>query len=297
MYNKPCFIVGLPRSGTTLLQGILCNTGYYFPLPETHYFSKIATDIPEINISASQKKKLKKRLQRKTKIHIKQSELNNLNTKKEIFEGIINLYNYDNFNTFLEKTPRHVFNYKEISKYYPDARFICMIREPRNTVSSILNMSEQSQKKSITRMALLYNEIVSNINAIRNNKNVKVVRYEDLVDDPHETIKGICDFLKIAFNPKYLKNISAPKNMIYSHEKWKKNNIESNKIKKNDSFKWKSSLNDEYGNLIIYLTKNNLKTFNYDFSFSWYMLLKGIVKDFFNNLNRKEMLKIVSKKF
>jgi hypothetical protein len=60
--------------------------------------------------------------------------------KKEIFEYIVGCYNKDNQSTFLEKTPRHIFHYSEIMNYYSDARFICMIREPRNTVTSILSM-------------------------------------------------------------------------------------------------------------------------------------------------------------
>jgi len=33
VYKKPVFIVGMPRSTATLIQGILCNTGKYFPIP------------------------------------------------------------------------------------------------------------------------------------------------------------------------------------------------------------------------------------------------------------------------
>jgi hypothetical protein len=200
-------------------------------------------------------------------------------------------------NTFLEKTPRHIFSYLEIIKYYPDARFICMIREPRNTVSSILNMSEKSQNKSIIAMALLYNEIVSIIQSISYNKNVRIVRYEDLVENPHKILKEICDYLEISFDLKYLGNIAAPKEMIYAHEKWKTNNTQINKIQRDDYDKWKNTLTDDYGNLIIFLTKNNLPTFNYDSSFTWHMPFKGILKDFINNLTWKEMRKLLPKIF
>ena len=32
-YKNPVFIVGMPRLGTTLIQGILCDTGECIPIP------------------------------------------------------------------------------------------------------------------------------------------------------------------------------------------------------------------------------------------------------------------------
>lgn len=47
VYKEPVFIVGMLRSGTTLIQGILCNTGKYFAVPETHFFSRVVYGLPE----------------------------------------------------------------------------------------------------------------------------------------------------------------------------------------------------------------------------------------------------------
>jgi hypothetical protein len=295
MYKNPCFIVGMPRSGTTLLQSILCNTGYFFAIPETHFFSNIAASIPETNITNFQKRNIIEKLSKKSKLKFRRDDFEYLNSKKEIFEEIIDFYNDGEFDTFLEKTPRHVFKYFEIVKYYPDAHFICMIREPRNTVSSILNMSENS-KKSVTRMAFFYKAIATQITAISKYQNVKVIRYEDLVDKPQKTLKDICDYLQINFDPKYLLDVTAPINVVNVHEKWKNNNLRYNKIQKNIQNKWKDTLDDGYGNLIVFLTKGNLIDYNYDLSFKWHMLFKGILKDFSNNLNWKEMRKIWTKK-
>jgi hypothetical protein len=52
-YKKPVFIVGMPRSGTTLIQEILCNTGEYFPIPETHFFDRATCGLPEEKFSDS----------------------------------------------------------------------------------------------------------------------------------------------------------------------------------------------------------------------------------------------------
>jgi hypothetical protein len=140
-YKEPVFIVGSPRSGTTLIQGILCNTSKYFPMPETHFFSQVVYGLPENRLSDKNRKKIHRILARKSRIELDRGSLLKLNTQKEIFEYVVGTFNTDNKIDFLEKTPRHVFFYSKIINYYPGAKFICMIREPKNVISSQLTNS------------------------------------------------------------------------------------------------------------------------------------------------------------
>src|ERR1700687_1396500 len=39
--SRPIFVVGCPRSGTTLVQCILSASSHAFSLPETHFFSYV----------------------------------------------------------------------------------------------------------------------------------------------------------------------------------------------------------------------------------------------------------------
>ena len=128
-YKKPVFIAGMPRSGTTLLHGILCNSGLYFPMPETHFFSHAACGFPGHNLSRKAQNKIWRVLTKRARIEVDQESIYRLGSKKEIFEYVVGIYNKDGTGTFLEKTPRHVFFYSEIMRYYSDARFICMVRE------------------------------------------------------------------------------------------------------------------------------------------------------------------------
>ena len=69
-YKKPVFIVGMPRSGTTLIQGILCNTGEYFPMPETHFFVRAAYGLPDENLSKKDLKRIRHKLLNKSRIKL-----------------------------------------------------------------------------------------------------------------------------------------------------------------------------------------------------------------------------------
>ena len=48
MLNSPVFIVGSPRSGTTLLQCMLSANDAFFSMPETHFFCSI---LPSLNLN------------------------------------------------------------------------------------------------------------------------------------------------------------------------------------------------------------------------------------------------------
>jgi Sulfotransferase family len=47
--ERPIFVVGCPRSGTTLVQCILSASSQAFSLPETHFFSFV---LPELGLLA-----------------------------------------------------------------------------------------------------------------------------------------------------------------------------------------------------------------------------------------------------
>ena len=166
IYKEPVFIVGMPRSGTTLIQGILCNTGKYFPMPETHFFVRDTYGLPKENLSKKDRKRIHHKLLKKSRIKLDRELPEYLTTQKDIFEHVIDQFNPEGTCTFLEKTPRHVFFYSKILEYYPDAKFICMIREPKNVVSSQLTNGPK-ENKSVIRLSLLNKKIAAAIEKIR----------------------------------------------------------------------------------------------------------------------------------
>lgn len=293
-YTEPVFIVGMPRSGTTLLQGILCNSRKYFPMPETHFFSRVAYGLPENNFSPENREQMDRILKRKSKISVDQNVLHKLQTQKEIFEYLIGTFNKQNKGTFLEKTPRHVYFYSEILKYYPDAKFICMIREPRNAVSSLLTMSQKRQK-SVIRISLFYNKIVNAIINIIHNRNVLALRYEDLVNQPDQTLKKICQFINIPFDSKLIKTVTAPTEIISEHEAWKNKNIDLKTIQQNDTERWRNVFNEDQASLVTFVTKSYAARFDYKPSYSPLAVARGMMQDLSKFLTPREFKKTFSK--
>ena len=294
VYKEPVFIVGMPRSGTTLLQGILSKTGNYFPMPETHFFSRVAFGLPENGFSEKDRKTIHRVLKRKSRIKADESTIFKLNSQKEVFEHVIAMFNTDKQNTFLEKTPRHVFFYSKILKYYPTAKFICMTREPKNIVSSRLSKSP-TQKKSVIRLALLYNKIAAAILKIKDNSNVLLVRYEDLTAENELCLKKICQFLDIAYTPTLAENVAAPEGIVSPHEFWKTRNLELKTIQKNNADKWRKTLGVGQAHLVNWITKSYASKFGYASEYDWTKVGKGFGQDIKRVLKPGELKKIFSK--
>lgn len=293
-YKKPVFIVGMPRSGTTLIQGILCNTGEYFPMPETHFFVRAIYGLPEVNLSKKDRKRIQHKLLKKSRIKLNKRFPENLTTIKDIFEYVIDQFNPEGTRTFLEKTPRHIFFYSKILEYYPDAKFICMIREPKNVVSSQLTNSPK-KNKSVIRLSLLYNKIAAAIGEIRHNKNTFLIKYEDLTTETELILKDTCQFLNIAFDSKLVDNVAAPIGIVSKHEFWKNKNVKVKTIQKNNPAKWEEFLGNNQENLVNFITRSYAAKFGYILKYNRNAVYKGFSCDVKNLISSGEFKKVFSK--
>ena len=293
-YIKPVFVVGMPRSGTTLIQGILCNTGEYFPMPETHFFVRAAYGLEEEKLSQKDRERIRHKLLTKSRIKLDRGIPEHLTTKKNIFEHVVDQFNREGIRTFLEKTPRHIFFYSKILEYYPDARFICMIREPKNVVSSQLTNSPK-KNKSVIRLALLYNKIAASIEKVRKNENTFLVRYEDLTNETELVLKDICDFLNVEFDSKLVDNVAAPPGIVSEHEFWKNKNVNINTIQKNNPAKWEQFLDTYQENLVNFITRSHAANFGYILEYKRSAAYKGFTCDFKNLTSTGEFKRIFSK--
>ncbi len=293
-YKQPVFVVGMPRSGTTLIQGILCNTGIYFPMPETHFFERATYGLPEKKLSKKHGKRIQRILFKKSGIKIDPEFPDHLTAVKDIFEHLIEQFNPDGRNTFLEKTPRHVFFFSQILKYYPDAKFICMIREPKNVVNSQL-INSPKQDKSVVRLSLLYNKIAAAILKIREKNNVFLIKYEDLTCETELVLRNCCKFLNIPYESRIVENVAAPPGIVSEHEFWKDKNIVQETIQKNDRDKWQKFLSIGQTNLINLITAKYAVKFGYKSSYNWLSVGRGFVEDMIKLFSWREFKKIFSK--
>jgi hypothetical protein len=124
-----------------------------------------------------------------------------------------------------EKTPAHVRYVDTLFAWYPDARVIHMIRDPRGIYVSELRRRTQTPEsvpyrllarapRMLAAAVLLETTIVwaESIWRLRRHRrryrdNYLGVRFEDLVGDPEREVRRICDFLGVAFEPVMLDQV------------------------------------------------------------------------------------------
>jgi hypothetical protein len=210
----PFFIIGSPRSGTTLLERLLNQQSRIFIPPETEFFSALrkksllGTEYSAARCEDFLKFYFNTRVARL--LNLQESGLNpgNLvNTSTSWGEVFVNLLEALNENPKKprvgEKTPYHLRCATQIQDIFPEAQFIALVRDGRAVVRSRLEHPHwernlYSASRTWIRDARLLRDFAQT--SAKTHK-VLVVRYESLVADTEATIRTVLNFIGESFEP------------------------------------------------------------------------------------------------
>jgi hypothetical protein len=102
----------------------------------------------------------------------------------------------DNILYLSDKNPEYILHIDIILKIFPDAKFIHIVREPRDTIySQIINFKEKNSNFKAYKW-LAFNSIVEERKKKEPDKYF-TIKYETLVNDTASIMKSLCDYLKI----------------------------------------------------------------------------------------------------
>ena len=226
------FVVGSSRSGTTMLSRILAKHSSVFTFGELHFFEQLCdTDRLDNSISRKSAIDLADRLvgiQEEGYLHYS-GGLKFLDAAEEIVEGcrnsLIALNVYLSFvDSYLRKndtligcdqTPRNILYLDEIIRALPTAKVIIMLRDPRSVLLSqkykwkrkFLGASSIPLKESI-RSYLNYHPLVISklwsssyreVERLKDDPQVMLLKYEDLVLNPESQVASLCEFLELDY--------------------------------------------------------------------------------------------------
>jgi protein O-GlcNAc transferase len=94
----------------------------------------------------------------------------------------------------VEKTPMHVRKIEQMHEHFSDAKFIVMVRNPYDVIASQYKRHGDIDK-AINRMKIDFEHIEKS----KNLNYVKIVSYEDLLENTQSALNDICKFLEIKF--------------------------------------------------------------------------------------------------
>ncbi|HVW02341.1 MAG TPA: sulfotransferase [Planctomycetaceae bacterium] len=212
---RPAFIVGCPRSGTTLLASLCDRHSRLAATPETHFFSKSA-----FRRMCSERGSKQFDTRRLAPLFVESQytrdlELSSQDLLAQLGEREIDLAEFLNttLSTYahargkagwIEKTPEHLLFADRIFEWYPQARMICIVRDGRDVALSLKKLPWSITP--VRHYAALWVQSAKALAKVTERwpENLLTIRYESLLVSPVETMTEVMRFLGLEFEPQQL---------------------------------------------------------------------------------------------
>ncbi len=208
--NEPIFLFGFPRSGTTLVDTILSSHPLVNVLEENGIIDQF------INLLSM---RIKNNFNNLKKVDLKLLK----DMRQNYFQTRNKFSIFNSKKIYIDKMPLNLVYTGEIVRFFPNAKFIFVIRNPYDAVLSsfmqqflpndamlnLTNIKDATQLYDVVmNLWFKYNDIF--------NLNVHSIKYEDVVQNFDETIKNLLNFLNLSWNDKLSEfyKISAKRGII-----------------------------------------------------------------------------------
>ena len=190
-FNDPVFLIGFPRSGTTLLDSILRSHSKTLVLEEKPYISAIRDKFFKNNFNLISALK-----------DIKKSDI--IKLREEYFRKTKSNFKTKQSKIIIDKLPLNIIEIGFIKRIFPKSKFILMVRKPHDAILSCFLTDFQVNEAMTHFLKIedsinLYLEVFELWDQYRINLNLKfqTIKYEDIILNFDETIKKLIKFLNI----------------------------------------------------------------------------------------------------
>jgi len=229
-WYQPCFLVGFPRSGTTLLDTILRSHSDIDVLEEKEMIPKLKKNYNNL---------------------LKISEIENIeesfaeNLKKLYFSELEKYFILNENKIFIDKLPFNLIHIPLINQVFPRSKIILSIRHPFDCILScwIQNFKINSAMANLIDLDRTVDTYCESMNLFKLSKkryslNVHMVRYEDLIYNFETEVHKILNFLNLKWEDN-----------LYNYQKtaFDRKNINTpsykqviKKIYKTSAYRWKN---------------------------------------------------------
>ncbi len=200
MTEAPIFIIGVPRSGTTLLATLLEGHPELYvddeaiALRALHLRARLNTLPPGEAVREATDED--PRLQRFYDQLPKQ-----FSTTGPALLQMLNAV--AGGRRYVDKSPDALPETERLAGLFPGSRFLLVVRDPRPTVASL----RRRQYLELREAALLWRDWTRYVIGLQRwwpEGTLLRVRYEDLVTEPKETLRHVCTFLGVTFREEML---------------------------------------------------------------------------------------------
>ena len=278
--DSPIFIVGVPRSGTTLLAAMLGAHPQIACGPETDFFHFIrqadpawlldpsgwpqrAVDFMYSWIQARGKAPVPQIYE-----HTRQSLGMALSGKTPsipaLLDALLQPYAARRGKIRVaEKTPRHMLYLADIRHHYPDARIIKIVRDPRDVALSILKAGWTWAARDLVSGLLMWRDLERTSRTFFETDSCSLtLRYEDLLAHPRQELERICEFVGMGYSDDMLDTRRSYDSVNSIEEPWKRKVGEP--LDPSRAFSWKGKLDQQQRRLASSLLWTDLGQYGYE---------------------------------
>jgi hypothetical protein len=240
--NKPIFIVGSPRSGTSILTWCLGQHSNIFVQEESNWIGRFAIQVGaayEVGTARGERSQLSaldvaradffalfgrtinglvldQRDQFERKIHERARTSPLVPVASQANTGFrITRSRSDPKRRWVDGTPEYSFYICALRKLFPHARFIHLARDVQSVVRSILNFDPAGGRRLAQNEQPAYEYWLRAVRACRQaeiaygSEIVRRIRYSDLIDHSEAALHSLLDFLNEPFEPACLEPLQS----------------------------------------------------------------------------------------
>lgn len=221
MSTPRIFIVGCPRSGTTLLQSMLAAHPEVVSFPETHFFARLRVrrrrgvsfvDLPE---ARSEFGKFLAEIDRADLLrYLPRFVPLTRPVVRGFSRALDEVAQAAGASTWVEKTPVHLRRLAWIEEFMPvPYRVIHLVRSGEDTVASLYKATNTypdiwGGARSIEACVQRWVEDIERTRGAMRRAGHAVVFYGDLVDRPREVLERLCEFVGLPYRAEMLAHFS-----------------------------------------------------------------------------------------
>ncbi|WP_306204012.1 sulfotransferase family protein [Actinoplanes sp. RD1] len=232
--ERPIIVVGCPRSGTTMLQLMLHAHPRIAIPPETRFVLaayRERRDFGDLRIEAN-RRALARRIVDRRETRFCDLGLDPEETVERmaaaqgtlgsvlgtVFQGYAARFGKPRWG---DKRPAYLHNVDLLLRLFPDAQFVNIVRDGRDCVASLKEMSWH--RKDIYATVAAWARAVDDARrAARRLGSAQwfELRYEDLVTDPHTQLMALCDYLGEDYDPAMAEPSAVAEVAVPSFKTW-----------------------------------------------------------------------------
>lgn len=208
MQDRLVFLIGSPRSGSTLSSRLLGAHSEVFAPEEPHLITPIAhlgyygsvEEAPYDPIIVRQ-------AARHLVAHLPGGESAYLDALRAytdaVYRGLLGSEEAGAASLLLDKTPAYALCLDFLARLYPEARYVVLTRHPIAVWSSYVDsFFDGDDRVAHAHNPLLERYVPAIARFLRTaTVPIHVLHYESLVRDPEKSCRDLCDFLEIEFEP------------------------------------------------------------------------------------------------